>query len=353
MGPGTRTRPGRLLPHLLLAAALPVRCDDWLLNDPAVFHRRADLALLDGLGNFSQDPLAMATLTGLLERHMQTKDGSSDLEVVDALEHFFWGQAGGVAMELGAVDGTPGRSSMTYDLEHSLNWTRILVEANPKFRNALQVLNPSAFAVHAAICAEESTVHFGFKAYCSGIVEFMEFGFLRHYFPVVFQVLNSTDPPLRWDLVDWSQALRLSNERARFDPVSCLPLAKVLRRADVRHVNFFVLDVEGGELSVLRSVDWGAVKFDVICVETETRYRPSGYVDALDAFLSAKGYHLYASKGRNSWFVRDEFVPSSRPGVQHKCFRGVETLRRKSSSYQRVVAEASDDRVIQSQCSEL
>ena len=81
MGPGTRTRPGRLLPHLLLAAALPVRCDDWLLNDPAVFHRRADLALLDGLGNFSQDPLAMATLTGLLERHMQTKDGSSDLEV--------------------------------------------------------------------------------------------------------------------------------------------------------------------------------------------------------------------------------------------------------------------------------
>ena len=336
----------------LLAARLSVRgVEDWLLKDPLLFHQRAAQVQRSGPIDVSNDPAAMAVFGDLVDRvrRLQGPYGFSDLEVVDALEHFFWGSAAGVALELGAVDGTPARVSMTYDMEHSLNWTRILVEANPKFRRTLQRLNPSDFTVHAAICAEERIVHFAFKAYVSGILELMETSFIQKNFPVAYHIFNTTNPPQRWDLVDWSKAQRLSTERNRFDPVSCVPLAKVFSRAAVRHVNFFVLDVEGGELSVLRSVDWNAVKFDVLCVETEPCYRPPGYTDALTTFLAEKGYGLYASRGRNSWFIRNDFSPSARPGVHRECFRGVESLYRNASLY-RVVAFSSPERVNQPHC---
>ena len=342
-----------LLAGLVLAAAVPVRAlgEDWLLNDPALFHQRAAQVQLTGPADVSADPAAMDVFGMLVDRmrRLQGPYAFSDLEVVDALEHFFWGKAAGVAMELGAVEGTPARVSMTYDLEHTLNWTRVLVEANPKFRRALQRLNPFDFTVHASICSEERTVHFAFKAYLSGILEFMEVSFIQDNFPIAFHIFNSTEPPQRWDLVDWSSAQRHSTERNRFDPISCVPLAKVLDRAAVRHVNFFVLDVEGGELSVLRSVDWSAVKFDVLCVETEPRYRPPGYADAVAAFLAEKGYDLYAARGRNSWFTRRDFSPSARPGVHRECFRGVDTLLQNASNY-KVVAFSNPDRVKQPFC---
>ena len=343
----------RLLAGLTLAATgqLVFGEQEWLLNDPVLFHQRASQVQLSGQADVSADPAAMAVFDLLVDRvrRLQGPYGCSDLEVVDAVEHFFWGKTAGVAMELGAMDGSLARVSMTYDLVHSLNWTRILVEANSRLRVALRKLNPADFTVHAAICSEERTVHFAFRSYFSGILEFMEPSFMHDNFPIAYRIFNSTDPPQRWDLVDWGSVQHLSTEKNRFDPISCVPLAKVLNRAAVRHVNFFVLDVEGGELSVLQSVDWSAVTFDVLCVETEPRYRPPGYTNALVVFLADKGYELYASRGRNSWFTHRDFTPSVRPGVHRECFKGVETLFRNSSQY-RSVAESAPDRVMQPYC---
>jgi hypothetical protein len=118
-----------------------------------------------------------------------------------------------------------------------------------------------------------------------------------------------------------------------FIPISCIRLSEVLSRAKVSHVNFFILDVEGGELSVLQSIDWTATTFDVICIETEEIFRPLGYVTTLENYLAPLGYVFYASRGRNSWFTRMTFVPSLRPGLSRDCFRGVEALKRSSLNY--------------------
>jgi hypothetical protein len=48
----------------------------------------------------------------------------------------------------------------------------------------------------------------------------------------------------------------------------CQRLAPLLRRLGISHVNLWVLDVEGAELEILRGMDWHAVTFDVISVET-------------------------------------------------------------------------------------
>ena len=91
------------------------------------------------------------------------------------------------------------------------------------------------------------------------------------------------------------------------------------RRLDalgVQRDNFFSLDVEGAELAVLRTVDFGRVSFDVICVEAD------GHDEAKDAavvsLLEGEGYRLTRradSGGRgtsNHWFVSDSL---SRRGV--------------------------------------
>lgn len=83
--------------------------------------------------------------------------------------------------------------------------------------------------------------------------------------------------------------------------------------AGTSHVNFFILDVEGSELDVLRTVDWRRTSFDVIVVETDKAYRPEGYQDRVTSFLRDRGYVHVRDKGRNSWYQRRDFEPSRRP----------------------------------------
>ena len=99
-----------------------------------------------------------STIRSQLDRIDSTLATASDGEVVDALEHFFWGLQGGVAVELGALDGTPNTHSMTHEYEKSLGWRRILIDANPSYRIALLEQSPLAFSVHAAICAKQTKV---------------------------------------------------------------------------------------------------------------------------------------------------------------------------------------------------
>lgn len=67
-------------------------------------------------------------------------------------------------------------------------------------------------------------------------------------------------------------------------PHECTTGADVLSRSGLSRVDWMSLDVEGGELDVLRGIDWAAVTIDVITLEAET---PDG--GAL-AFLVDRGY---------------------------------------------------------------
>ena len=97
--------------------------------------------------------------------------------------------------------------------------------------------------------------------------------------------------------------------------VECIQLNTILNYANIKHVNFFILDVEGGELSVLKGIDWDNVTFDVLCIETDVRMRPDGYIDEVKAYMAARDYTLYADRGRNSYFTHRLFVKSSRAGI--------------------------------------
>lgn len=51
--------------------------------------------------------------------------------------------------------------------------------------------------------------------------------------------------------------------------VPCMQVTKLLEDKKIDHVDAFFLDVEGGELAVLETVDWGKVQIDMFIVEMD------------------------------------------------------------------------------------
>ena len=114
----------------------------------------------------------------------------------------------------------------------------------------------------------------------------------------------------------------------RLPVVRCLPLGVILGALDAFHINFFVLDVEGAEMSIMTSLDWTRFSFDVLAIE---RQYSSERNDVIESFLYHRGYDMWKGVGhekgahaeeeeektsatkQNNWFVRRGFHPSSRP----------------------------------------
>jgi hypothetical protein len=106
-------------------------------------------------------------------------------------------------------------------------------------------------------------------------------------------------------------------------PIPCIPLSDIFAEADVHHINFFVLDTEGSEFSILRTIDWSLITFDVIVIETAASVRYANYSEDIAAYLLPLNYEqVHPISGRNSWFKRIDFIPSRRPSVSPRCYSG-------------------------------
>ena len=90
--------------------------------------------------------------------------------------------------------------------------------------------------------------------------------------------------------------------------VPCLPLVDLFDALGVQRVNFFSLDVEGAELAVLRTVDFGRVEFDVICVESDgnNREKDAAVVSLLEGVGYRRAPEVFAPL-HNDWFVSERF----------------------------------------------
>jgi hypothetical protein len=299
--------------------------NDWILRNPPSFQSPTIMRKVHAskLGHFD-NVLNQAQLY-----IYKTGDG----EFIDVVEHFFYGMANGTAIELGAVDGTLGTVSQTAMLE-MLGWRRILIEGCPKHVEALKK-NRLAFVVTAAICKKEGAVHYVTKGFVSGILEFMSYSFLIEFMPALSPfVTNHSDGGLRV-----IPNVQFPNY---VQSVSCVPLSKVLTAARSHHVNLFILDVEGGELGVLDTIDWENTRFDVIVIETEPKFRPQGYFSQVKDFLESRGYVVYVPElGRNSIFHHKSFIPSPKPGVAKPIFNGFELCEKKRRMYAAKIAAAS------------
>ena len=281
--------------------------ESWILNFPQSFKQK----------DFNNSDIAVNFESVVDKEYSKISKGmvGIDGEGIDAVEHFFWGVQNGIAMEIGALDGSEATLSQTRLFERDLNWRRVLVEGSPIHRKNLKEKNPNSFSVDAPICETEREVHYMTREFVGGIVEFMDEPFVKVFHPKILDYLSSKS--LKFEALqaftsqEWKDMIAVTYNTTMVT-IMCVPLSTVLRRAHVHKVNFFMLDVEGGEFQILESINFKWVKFDVLSGETTSR--SPGFRQKIVDYLTARDYVFVARVQRNSWFIHKDFKPKRRPG---------------------------------------
>lgn len=139
------------------------------------------------------------------------------------------------------------------------------------------------------------------------VVEFMPASHIRGWFRMLQEKKIVDDAGT---VVDVSALEQLDF----IDVVTCQPPSAILRRLGITHLNVWVLDVEGGELEVVRAFNFdpaaGGVSVDVILLEVNDDRSPR--FTEIVARLAEAGMHQHKhSLASNRYFVHEGFVPIS------------------------------------------
>lgn len=201
----------------------------WVLNYPHDFHNRT-AHLGDKMEDARRDQTRIEQFKSFIDRTLPNVEAQTDGEEVDAIEHYFWGQRQGLAIELGAMDGSAGTKSQTVDMEKLFGWRRILIEGNPAFSKDVVKSFPNAFSINAVICAHHASVHFVDAPHTGGILEYMPNNTVKEHFPQLYN-------PAGVSAIDVSKHTEVRK-------ADCLPLSTVAHKARTRHVHYFILSVQ-------------------------------------------------------------------------------------------------------------
>ncbi|KAI8462754.1 MAG: hypothetical protein J3K34DRAFT_446772 [Monoraphidium minutum] len=221
-----------------------------------------------------------STCTHLDKTVLASLSKSQDKEDLDAWQKYFNALCHGTYLELGALDGV--KFSNTYMYAHGLNWSGVLIEANPKSFQKLEVNRPKDIKFHAAVCRKTSVVHYANsrQAAVAGIWEFMPPSFRSAWYPGVASTEGMAEVP-------------------------CVPLQQLINKAGINFFDFFSLDVEGGELEVLYSIDFSSTAFGVIVIEADSHSQRKN--EMVRTYLQSQGYRYRGLVHRNDWFVSRAF----------------------------------------------
>lgn len=189
---------------------------------------------------------------------------SANAEDITIYDAFFSGAQfrGGnhTYMEIGAHDGVRESNSRFYDI--CLGWNGLLVEPHPKNYERAVHLRPNAIHLGIApscMANESGTVLFPKHMYTSAQV----------------------------------------NAKGSEIEIHCGPLQYYLDSLEIRHIDFWSLDVEGSELKVLQTVDFDRTHIDVIIAESANRlsHLPEIQKKVKDVrlYLQRKGYLMIKS----------------------------------------------------------
>jgi len=179
---------------------------------------------------------------------------------------FFRNHRNGTFVELGAVDGVTFSNSKFF--QDSMEWDGLLIEPSEDFaflmegRSKYKRGNPitgkrcapdgKAKCVNSAVCKREGNLTFVFHHrgdgnMVAGAVDYLTPGHAKFF--------------------------RLNKNNTY--QVRCRPFGTLLNEANVKHIDFLSLDVEGAEETVLETMDW-SIPVHVIVIEALPANSPTG-----------------------------------------------------------------------------
>lgn len=183
-------------------------------------------------------------------------------------EDVFKGKENGIFVDVGAHDGIT--ISNSYFFEKDKNWTGLCIEANPLVYNKL-VQNRKCICENVAAYHEDTEVEI-----CQ----------IEGYSEMLTGIIDEYNP---------NHVTRISNEirdrggNQKQISVVAKRLESLFDKHKITHVDYLSIDVEGGEMSVLRGINWNKVEIDYI--DIEANYKEDA--DKIINFLSDR-YTLIA-----------------------------------------------------------
>lgn len=189
----------------------------------------------------------------------------------------------GSYIEMGGLDGVVYSNSHVFN--KALQWKGILVEIVPSNFEKLTVNRPNEIAtINAGVCDAPQTLHYhdgGAYGQVAGIYEFSSPSFRKQY---------------------WGDA---SVEGMK--EIKCDTLDNLLGVSCANHTffDFFSLDVEGAELSVLESVNFDRVGFGVVFFEADEHNLAKNL--AARTILNSAGYVFLQNFQRSDWYINHDF----------------------------------------------
>lgn len=182
----------------------------------------------------------------------------------------------GTYIELGAVDGQ--LFSNTLFFERALGYTGVLIEPQRAMFEKLKVNRPNNHLVNAAVdnqMAGETGSFVGLNP-TGGLTASMASSFREH----------------------WHSEMSPEDEYQ----VDVIPMSKIIRDAELEYVDLLSLDVEGGELGVLHSIDWDVIPIYLILIELDRHNRARN--EECRSLLSDRGYESEGRIGINDiWLL--------------------------------------------------
>ena len=184
----------------------------------------------------------------------------------------------GIFVEVGALDGI--MYSNTGFLEEELGFSGVLIEPS-RFFERIAYARPGCLRVNKAIHSETKKLMFREHWARSGIVDTV---------PEMYH----TDKEHGYE---------------EFYEVETIPLSQVIKEAKLKYIDFISIDVEGGELEVLKSMDW-SVPVYVICIEMDTHNPVKD--DACRQILLDNNFTPHTRLGNNEFWVNENYERKSK-----------------------------------------
>ncbi len=157
----------------------------------------------------------------------------------DLFKEYFRKKRKGFFIELGAMDGIT--YSNTKFFEDTLGWTGILIEPVREYYEQLVKNRSKCFNYNCAV-GKHNTVTFIGRSATAGMVHTMASGFREAWYGQGSQE-------------EWA--------------INCRPLSEIIRETGLNAFDFLSLDVEGGELEVLQSIDWSKTRIRLVLIELD------------------------------------------------------------------------------------
>ncbi len=220
-------------------------------------------------------------------------------------ESLLFGKRNGFFVDVGAYDGL--LISNTYFFEKILKWSGLCIEPIPHVFDKLKH-NRDCTCINGCISDNSETKKFmhvlgGTQYELIENGEYPKFRGGKHteMLSGLLDYYNNKHVALIDDELD-----RLGSGKEIIN-VKCYILNELLSNAGIYHIDYLSIDVEGGELKIVESIDFNKFHIDIISVENL-------YNEKISAFLKSKGYDFVTKLGYDEIYrKRSHNDPNTEP----------------------------------------